>query len=315
MKPSIVVIGSTNTDMVIKADQLPLPGETVLGGSFFMNPGGKGANQAVAAARLGGNVNFITKIGIDIFGKQCIQIFKDEGLITDYIITSTTHASGVALITIDKYGENCIAVASGANAALTPEDLADAKKEIENASIILMQLEIPVKTVDFIATTVNSKNTKIILNPAPATQLAASLLKNIYIISPNEKEAEMLSGISISDKESVIKAAAIIKEKGPQTVIITLGEKGVYILSPEYNEFIAAPKVIAEDTTAAGDVFNGALAVALSEKKNLKDAVHFACHAASLAVTKLGAQASAPYRKEVEDFMITQKQKTATHLS
>jgi ribokinase len=308
MKPALVVIGSTNTDMVIKADHLPAPGETILGGDFLMNPGGKGANQAVAAKRLGGNVTFISKTGNDIFGRQSVQLFEEEGICTDYMISDPSHPSGIALIAIDKTGENCIVVASGANATLTPSNLKNAIKTISGAATILMQLEIPVETVDFVASMAKSYGIKVILNPAPALQLPETLLHNISIITPNRKEAEMLSGITITDAGSVRDAAAVIRKKGVETVIVTLGSEGAFISSAETEEMIAAPKVPTVDTTAAGDVFNGALAVALSENASMKDTVTFACHAAALAVTKLGAQSSAPYRKEVDAFMSLKKE-------
>jgi ribokinase len=308
MKPSIVVVGSTNTDMVIKAEHLPAPGETILGGHFFMAAGGKGANQAVAAQRLGGNVTFIAKTGKDIFGSQSVQMFREEGIQTDFIVVDAVNPSGVALITIDKNAENCIVVASGANATLSPGDLKNANEAIGNASIVLLQLEIPIKTVNFVAALAKSHNTTVILNPAPACELPASLLHSISIITPNEKEAEMLSGVMVADLASVKEAARIIREKGVETVIITLGAKGAFICTGKLQEFVRAPAVEAVDTTAAGDVFCGALAVALSEHQSLMDAVSFACHAAALSVTKLGAQASAPYRQDVTSFLNQQQQ-------
>jgi ribokinase len=307
MKPSLVVIGSSNTDMVIKTNHLPVPGETILGGNFFMNAGGKGANQAVAAQRLGGNTTLICKTGNDIFGSQALELFKQEGINTNYIISDKINPSGVALITVDERAENCIVVAPGANANLLPDDLTNSIKTICSASIILMQLEIPLQTVNFVANAVKANGVKVILNPAPACELPAALLQNIWMITPNEKEAEMLAGITITDHASVVEAANIIRAKGVEIVIITLGAKGAFIATAEINELVPAPKVTAVDTTAGGDVFNGALAVALSENMPLLNAVSFACHAAALSVTKLGAQASAPDRKEVDNFIISEK--------
>jgi ribokinase len=307
MNPSLVIVGSSNTDMVIKTNHLPAPGETILGGNFFMNAGGKGANQAVAAQRLGGNTTLICKTGNDIFGSQAVELFKKEGINTNCIISDKINRSGVALITVDEHAENCIVVAPGANANLFPDDLTNSIKTICSASIILMQLEIPINTVDFIADIAKSHAVKVILNPAPACELPVALLQNIWMITPNEIEAEMLAGIPITDHASVIKAANIIRAKGVEIVIITLGAKGAFIATAEINELVPAPKVTAVDTTAGGDVFNGALAVALSENMSLSEAVSFACHAAALSVTKLGAQASAPYRKEVDNFMIKEK--------
>jgi len=299
MKSSILVIGSTNTDMVIKADHLPAPGETILGGSFFMNPGGKGANQAVAAKRLGGEVTFIAKTGNDIFGERSLQLFKDEGIDTTYMIADRANPSGVALITIDKNAENCIVVASGANAALTPVDLLPATDAIKQAGTILMQLEIPLETVLYVAKMAAANQCKMILNPAPACELPDALFKHIAIITPNKKEAEMLSGISINGMEDVHAAAVAIREKGVETVIITLGPEGAFISNKDMEQLVPATAVKAVDTTAAGDVFNGALAVALAEGHALVDAVDFGCRAAAISVTRLGAQSAAPYRSEL----------------
>jgi ribokinase len=283
---------------------LPQPGETILGGTFFMNAGGKGANQAVAAARLGGAVLFIAKTGDDVFGKQSIELFKKEGIDTSCIIKDEQYPSGVALITVDDDGENCIVVAPGANAALTPENINQVKEKIESASIILMQLETPIETVEYVATIARAKGIKVILNPAPAAELSDGLLEKISIITPNQKEAEMLTGIKVNDKSSAEKAAMFLHNKGIETVIITMGAMGAFVLHNNKYRMIPGHKVQVADTTAAGDVFNGALAVALSEGKDMEDAVAFACRASAISVTRLGAQASAPYRKEVESFQM-----------
>jgi len=299
-QPSIVVIGSSNTDMVIRSDHLPAPGETILGGSFFMNPGGKGANQAVAAKRLGGNVTFIAKTGNDIFGEGAVCLFREEGINTEYMLTDPLQPSGVALITVDDKAENTIVVASGANANLMPEDLAHATEVIQNAGLILMQLEIPITTVSYVAQLAAGCGCKVILNPAPACSLPADLLKYVSIITPNETEAEMLTGVHVTGLDSARAAAMVLHMKGIETVIITLGSKGAFISGIEIEELIPAPVVQAVDTTAAGDVFNSALAVALTEGLDLPGAVDFGCKAAAICVTRLGAQAAAPYRHEVK---------------
>ena len=299
-KASIVVAGSSNTDMVIKTPHLPAPGETILGGTFFMNAGGKGANQAVAAARLGGNVTFIAKLGDDIFGRQALQLFKEEGIDTKCVITDAQYPSGVALITVDEKGENCIAVASGANAALLPADIDTMIDVIANADIILMQLETPVETVGHIAALAKKHGKKVILNPAPACALSDELLSNISIITPNQTEAEMLTGIAVTDEASAAVAAAALHSKGIPQVIITLGGDGALVYSDGSCSIVTPPKVTAVDTTAAGDVFNGALAVALCDGKDIITATNFACRAAAISVTRLGAQASAPKRDEME---------------
>lgn len=302
IRQQILVVGSSNTDMVIKAAHLPRPGETILGGTFFMNPGGKGANQAVAIARLGGPVTFICKTGSDIFGHQSQQLFEEEGINTSYIFSDSEHPSGVALITVDEKAENCIVVASGANANLMPSDLARAEEAIEQADLVLMQLEIPMETVCYVADLAWEKGKKVILNPAPAHPLLAELLRRLYLITPNETEAEMISGVKITDDSSACEAARVLSGMGVQNVIITLGSKGALIYCDGKSEIVPAWKVEAVDTTAAGDVFNGALTVALSEGRDLKEAARFACKASAISVTRVGAQSSAPYRNEVDIF-------------
>jgi len=265
-----------------------------------MNAGGKGANQAVAAARLGAQVTFVCKTGNDIFGQQSKQLFADEGIDTSYVFSDPENPSGVALINVDSKGENCIVVASGANANLFPTDLASAAEAIEQSDMVLMQLEIPMETIEYVANIAKAKEKTVILNPAPAQPLSEDLLKCVNILTPNETEASMISGINVTNIEKAYLAARKICAMGVQTVIITLGEKGALIYSDEFKEEIPAERVVAVDTTAAGDVFNGALAVALSENKNISDAVKFACKAAAISVTRIGAQASAPYRNELD---------------
>ncbi len=296
----ILVVGSTNTDMVIKTGKFPVPGETLLGGQFLMNPGGKGANQAVAAQRLGGNVSFIGKIGADIFGSQTLQLLSKEGINIDFLSTDPINPSGVALITVDDHGENTIVVASGANGTLSSDDMAQARGVLVESEIVLLQLEIPMETVIYVAELASKLGKKVILNPAPAAQLPDSLLKNLYLITPNETEASLLTGIHVEDEASALQAARILKDKGVFAVIITMGAAGALVLSDEFTCMIPALKVRAVDTTAAGDTFNGALAVALSEKRSLHEAIAFACRAASISVTRIGAQSSIPHRQEIE---------------
>ncbi|HQB27448.1 MAG TPA: ribokinase [Paludibacter sp.] len=296
----IVVIGSCNTDMVVKTNRLPIPGETVLGGAFMINPGGKGANQAVAIARLGGNVTFISKTGNDLFGKQSIERYKEERINTDFIFSDKDLPSGVALITVDTHGENCIVVASGANGSLSPKDIEKARNVIENADILLMQLEVPMDTVEYAAKLAHEKGIKVVLNPAPAAFLSNELLKCLYAIIPNKTEAEMLSGIKVSDLETAKQAADIIAAKGVDKVVITLGSKGALIKDGDVYSFIPADKVEAVDTTAAGDTFCGAFCVGISEGLSIEDAVRMATKAAGITVTREGAQAAIPYRKEIQ---------------
>jgi ribokinase len=295
----ILVIGSSNTDMVIKTEKIPLPGETILGGTFLMNPGGKGANQAVSATRLGGKVTFITKRGNDLFGNQTIGLLMREGIDSKYVVKDMDHPSGVALITVDSSGENSIVVAPGSNGHLLQDDIPAKIFETKKYSILLLQLEIPVATVEYAAIKAMENGIKVILNPAPAQPLPDSLLRNTWLLTPNEIEAETLTGISINNVSTCDKAASVLIDRGVKNVIITLGETGAYVKSDSFSALIPGIKVKAIDTTAAGDVFNGALAVALSEGLDMKEAVTFANKAASISVTRMGAQASAPYRNEL----------------
>ena len=299
----IVVVGSSNTDMIIKLDKIPVPGETVLGGKFSTAAGGKGANQAVAAARAGGIVTFIASVGNDSLGAQAIEGFRRDGINVEYIKRVENVASGVALIFVDKTGENSIAVASGANAVLNPEDIQGSKQVISQAKILLMQLETPIETVTRAAQLAHEAGVKVILNPAPAQSLDDELLKMVSILTPNETEAELLTGIKVEDEAGAKKAAGILLGKGIDAVLITLGARGVFLAVGEKRELIPGFKVDAVDTTAAGDVFNGALTVALAENKAFDEAIRFANAAAALSVTKLGAQPSAHSREEIDAFL------------
>jgi len=303
MSVPIYIIGSSNTDMVVKAGRLPAPGETILGGTFLMNAGGKGANQAVAAARLGGNVSFIANLGNDLFGTQALAQFKNENINTDFITMDDVHPSGVALINVDASGENCIAVAPGANSNLTPTLLKPFFNSVTSPALVLVQLEIPVNTVEFIIEQCALKSIPVIVNPAPANQLSDEALKLVSFITPNESEAELLTGISIMDDRAAKQAATMLRQKGIKNVVLTLGKRGAYWSAEHGEGFVAAPAVTSVDTTAAGDCFSGALAVALAEKESLENAVRFACAAASISVTRMGAQASMPSRKEVMEIL------------
>lgn len=296
----IIVIGSSNTDMVIKSKKLPVPGETILGGTFMMNPGGKGANQAVAAARLGGIVTFVTKTGNDMFGDEAQQLFDNERIETRFITKDSKNPSGVALIIVDEHGENSIVVAPGSNSTLSSNDIHEEVFVTDPSDLFLMQLEIPLSTVEFVAHKAVIKGNRVILNPAPAQTLSDDLLKCLYLITPNETEAELLTGVKVHDLVTAEKAASKLLAKGVQNVIITMGASGAYILSGRTSKMVRVISVKAVDTTAAGDIFNGALAVAISEGKDIEEAVNFANRAAAISVTRMGAQASAPYRNEIK---------------
>lgn len=295
----IIVIGSSNTDMVVKAKRIPSPGETVLGGTFFMNPGGKGANQAVAAARLNGNVTFVTKVGYDLFGERSKSLLEKEGIDTRFIVKDPENPSGIALISVDENGENCIVVAPGANMTLSAYDIDDEVFNTTEEDVFLMQLEIPLSTVEFVAEKASARGSKVILNPAPAKQLPGYLLSSLFAITPNEVEAETLTGIPVDDPLTAGKAADKLFSKGIKNVIITMGAAGAFLRSEGISQMVPVVPVKAVDTTAAGDVFTAGLAVAISEGKDILEAVNFANRAAAISVTRLGAQASAPYRKEL----------------
>lgn len=299
---AILVIGSSNTDLVVNVDSIPKPGQTVLGDSFFVNPGGKGANQAVGAARLGKDVSFCCKTGEDDYGRAAKELFAKEGMNTSFVFSTPDHPSGVALIAVDRNGENSIVVASGANMDLRPEDI-DRIGSFSRFDIVLCQLEIPLQTVEYIAAKTRREGAKFVLNPAPACKLPASLLSCVDILTPNETEAEIISGIRVVDAESAAAAARKIMETGVGQVIVTLGSKGSLLCSDKEQTLVPAFKVRAVDTTAAGDIFNGALCVALSEGKEMVDAIRFASAASSISVTRKGAQASAPYRDEVNSII------------
>jgi len=299
----IVVVGSSNTDMVIKVKNLPRPGETVIGKEFYIAAGGKGANQAVAAARLGADVTFIAKVGKDMFGDMAIANFQEAGINTDFIFRDEKNPSGVALIFVDEKGENSIAVSPGSNANLVKENIKLAIDEIKKAVIMLIQLEIPIETVEYAVNVAKQHNVKIILNPAPARKLSDQLLKQVDVITPNESEAEVLTGLKVVDDISAAKAAEALIQKGVNNVVITLGERGAFLYTKSDNMLIPTKKVNAVDTTAAGDAFNGGLAFALGSGMSLKEAIHFANFVGAYSVTRKGAQPSMPNYDEVKRFM------------
>lgn len=299
----IVVIGSSNTDLVVNTDRAPEGGETVLGNGFAVNHGGKGANQAVAVSRIGGTVSFISKVGNDTFGSQMRRHYEDEGMDVSYVLVDALAPSGVALIIVDGKAENRIVVAPGANGNLAEEDIDKAGLAVEKSEFVLLQLEIPMTTVEYAVRMAASLGKKVIVNPAPACPLSEELLRDVYLITPNETEAGILTGITIVDNDSAIKAAEALLGLGVQNVVITLGEKGALVYNVEVSMFVPAYQVKAVDTTAAGDVFNGALAVALSEGRTLPDAARFACAASAISVTRMGAQNSVPSRDELDNYI------------
>lgn len=300
MKNRVIVVGSYNTDLTIKTKRIPRPGETVLGGSFFQGGGGKGANQAVACARAGAHVSFLARIGNDALGEGAVRRLKDERVETHCIVRDEQYPTGVAFILVGEEGENSIAVASGANARLSPADIEAAKEEIISAGVILLQLECPLETVQHAIHLAHQSGTLVILNPAPAEQLNGLRFGEVDIITPNRVEAEMLAGEKITDDASLICVAQKILDLGIRTVLITLGSKGVFAASRNSMTLLPALEVEAVDSTGAGDIFNGSLAAFLAEGKPIDQSVMMAMAAASISVTRLGAQSSAPLRTEIE---------------
>lgn len=301
MAPKIVVIGSSNTDMICRVPHIPKPGETVLGGEFLTVQGGKGANQAVAAARAGGNVTFIACVGNDLFGKQAIESYRADGIDTSCIEMVENVPTGVALINVADSGENSIAVAPGANARLTPEVAEKYREVILSANIILMQLEIPIETVYYVIRMAHEANIPVVLNPAPAQEIDPEILQRLTCITPNEHEAAVVSGIFPPDPEMVSEIAVELQLKGVRSVIITLGSKGALYRDGGIEEIVPGIPVKAVDTTAAGDTFNGYLVVELAKGKSLKEAISKANKAAAISVTKMGAQPSVPFSYEVDN--------------
>ncbi len=302
MNKKIIVVGSSNTDMVVKVPHIPAPGETVMGSELLTIPGGKGANQAVGAARAGGDVVFIACVSDDTFGTDAIENYKKDGINTSFIKVKPGIHSGVALINVAEDGENSIAVAPGANSHLLPEDILKSREVFAEAGIVLVQLEIPLETVGAVAELAAELNIPMILNPAPGAKLPADILKKLSIITPNETEAALLTGTKEINDDSIPLMARDLYDMGIETVIITLGSRGVYLLNSTFQGYIPGYTVKAVDTTAAGDVFNGALASALSENKTIRQAIDFAQRAAAISVTRMGAQPSAPKLDEISGF-------------
>lgn len=294
----LYVVGSSNTDMVVRTDRFPVPGETIMGGDFYMFPGGKGANQAVAATRAGGNVHFICSLGDDLFGKNAINGYTKEGIDVSRVQVILGKASGVALITVINEGENEIVVAPGTNAELSGNHLENMLKEDWEDSLVLTQLETPIETLMHLSKICKEKKWPLIVNPAPAQELPKVILDGLFLITPNETEAKLLTGIAVEDESSAMVAASSLMDSGVKNVVITMGAKGAFFKNAEESFLISAQKVKAVDTTAAGDVFNGVLAVGLAEGLSWRDCIINATKAAGISVTKMGAQDSAPYKEE-----------------
>ena len=297
----IIVIGSSNTDMVVRSERLPRPGESVIGGGFMMAGGGKGANQAVAVARMGHRVIFTAALGRDMFGDAAVSSYQRFGIDTSYIVRKDA-PSGVALIMVDSAGQNSISVALGANNSLSTEDIRGVLEQVEKDDIVLLQLEVPMATVDAAVDIAAAKGARVVLNPAPAAVVSEQTLSKLYLITPNQTEAQTLTGIEVKDEATASLAAQVLCSRGVGRVVITMGSLGAYLYEEGRGEIIEARKVAAVDTTAAGDVYNGALCAALAEGKSLRDALTFATKASAISVTRVGAQPSVPTREEVDNF-------------
>ncbi|WP_343343719.1 ribokinase [Terrisporobacter petrolearius] len=298
---NICVIGSLNMDLVVNVDTMPKPGQTLLGGNFKEVPGGKGANQAVAMARLEGNISMIGKVGNDSFGKTLIEALNNDNVNTNHVHIANC-STGVAFITVDKNAQNAIVVAPGANFQLTKDDIDKNINCIKNSDIVVIQLETPLETVKYALQVAKDLNKYTILNPAPAVKLDDEIIKNVDLLTPNETELEIISEIKIENEDDIINAASKVIEKGVKELIVTLGSKGSLYINEEKSFFKSACKVEAVDTTAAGDSFTGALAVALSNNKTMEEAMDFASKVGALSVMKEGAQSSLPTLKDVDNF-------------
>ncbi len=302
--PKIVVVGSLNMDLVVRIPQIPKPGETLLGGEFKTFPGGKGANQAVAAARLGAAVSMIGCVGDDAFGQELRNTLIKEGIDTTPVVVHPEAATGVALIQVDKKGENSIAVASGANFQLTASDVEKALKSIQDFDVLMMPLETPLETIYCAAKYASDRGAKVLLDPAPAQVLDQDLLSLVDVLLPNEYELALMTGLPpLQSADDVQTAAEILLSLGLKNLIVTLGGQGAVLFNEESRSNIAAFSVKVVDTTAAGDCFDGGLAVGLCEGKSILEAAEFASAAAAISVTREGAQPSLPRREEVIQFM------------
>jgi ribokinase len=299
MPARIVVIGSVNTDMVVAGPHIPSPGETVTGGTFMRAMGGKGANQAVAAARAGADVTFVARVGDDELGHDAVAGLREESIDVGHVVRDVDHATGIALIMVDQSGENAISVAPGSNARLSATDVDAARAAIESADALLMQLETPLEAVARAAAIASAAGTLVILNPAPARRLDPSLLALVDVLTPNEGES-----VFLANEEDPRAAAARLRAGGVETVVVTLGARGALVFSGEGESVVPSPAVAAIDSTAAGDAFNGYLAVSLAEGLDLTAAVHKACAAGALATTVQGARPSLPSRDQVDELLL-----------
>jgi ribokinase len=303
----VVVIGSSSTEMVFNATRIPQAGEMVLGSAFNMSPGGRGVNQAIACARAGGSVTFIGRTGNDFYGEQILKVLQQDNIDTSYVIRDKAMATGITSVIVDDLGESGITVTQGANINLSEEDLLNARFAISSADVVLLQLDIPVDTVRFAADLVGSPGVKVILNPAPALPVSDELLKSISILTPDASQAEILTGINITDERSAELAGRILLERGLKRVIITLRSHGAMVIDNGGAEHVPGFSIQKVDSSVMNDVFNGAIAVSLAEGKNFYESVLFANAAAALSASRSGALTSIPYKKDILEIIKTGK--------
>jgi ribokinase len=304
MTARVTVMGSFVVDLMARAPHLPQTGETVKGDGFLIGPGGKGSNQGVAAHKAGAEVDMITKIGRDNFGQIALESFQGAGMNTRYVLQDDALATGAALIMVDENtGDNKILVALGACSCLTKADIENAREVIETNPVFLTQLETNMEAVDTALRMSAGKGVSIILNPAPACEVPDELLALVDILTPNETEASIISGVTVSTPEDAEKAARVLMGKGTRSVVITMGSQGVFAITGDEARFIPSVEVAAIDATGAGDAFSGALATAIAEGKGFFDAVEFANAAAALSVTKIGTAPAMPTRDEIDRLM------------
>jgi ribokinase len=307
----ICVVGSSNIDLTFRTARFPRPGETLAGSGFHLGHGGKGANQAVAAARLGASVSIVTRVGRDLFGEQLLANFRVHGIDTSHVVMDQERPSGVASIVVDEQARNCILVVPGANGALSPEDVRAAAEAIRVADLLLCQLEVPLETVREAFLLARDAGVRTLLNPAPATALSDDLLRLTDLCVPNETELELLTGLPVSSAAEVATSARALRERGPRLVIVTLGERGALVLDDQASDIYPAVPVDAVDTSGAGDAFIGGLALFLAQQVALPEAVRLANAVAAIAVTAVGTQTALPTRPEVDAVLACRGPQTA----
>lgn len=301
----VTVIGSAYAEMIFDSAAVPVPGQTVFGDAFHLSPGGRGVNQAIAARRAGADTTFIGRVGQDMFGKLITDNLAGEKIPEGLVIADTQVATGTCSVVTDSRGNNAVVVYSGANKGLSTSDLMEARFAISECDVLLLQLDVPLETIRYAAGLARSAGVRVILNPSPALPISDDVLKSVSVLTPDASEAELLTGITISDDRSAELAGRILLERGLDRVIITMRSKGAMVIDNGGAEHVPGFKIVVTDLSGVNDVFNGALAVGLAEEKNFYEAVLFANAAAAISATRKGTQASIPLREEILSFMKT----------